>query len=198
MASSASALTMTFDEGLGIMADTNGNFIDDLYSEDGIDMTGFTSGEFGEGDGRAHLDNPSDGHFTKALSFSTGDRFDLVSFELFPLNGDCFGCSAYDNVIVTGYRGGLTIAQSIFAMGAAPSLFFGSLFLDLDELIISTVNGPSPEHDFTNTHFEIDNVSLSPTPSPVPLPSALGPFAVALLCAGFWLSRNQKTAKVKI
>ena len=185
---------MTFEAGAGVMADTNGNSIDDVYSEAGIDMTGFIFGEFGEGDGRAHLDNPDDGHFTKALTFSTGGRFDLASFDLYPLQGDCFGCSAYDNVIVTGYRGGLTIAQSIFAMGAAPSVFFGALFLDLDELIISTINGPSPEHDFTNSHFEIDNVKL--TPSPVPLPSAFGPFALALVGAGFWLRRKKSATAI--
>ncbi len=189
--SSASAMTMTFEPGSGVLTDTNGNFIDDVYSEAGINMTGFTFGEFGDGNGRAHLDNPGDGHFTSALSFATGGRFDLASFDLFPLVGDCFDCSAYDNVIVTGYRGGLTIAQSIFAMGAAPSVFFGALFLDLDELIISTVNGPSPEHDFTNTHFEIDNVNLNRTPSPVPLPSAIGPFALALLGGRFWLGRRK-------
>ena len=191
----AAALTMTFDFGAGVLSDTDSDFTDDTYSEDGIAMTGFIFGAFGEDNGRAHLDNPGDGHFTDELVFSTGFQFDLASFDLVPLGFDCSGCAPYDNVIVTGRRNGFTIAQSIFAMGGAPGLFLGAaLFLNLDELAISTINGPSPDYDFSNSHFEIDNVSLTRSPSPIPLPAAFGPFAAALIGAGVWLRRRKPGA----
>ncbi len=190
----AQSMTMTFDIGAGLFVDENSSGFDDLYSEDGIDMRGFIFGEIGEGNGRAHLDNPGDGHFSDELIFSAGSRFDFVGFDLVPLSYDCEGCAPYDNVIVTGRRGGLTVAQTIFAMGSAPSAFLAAaLFLDLDQLVISTLNGPSPDYTFSNTHFEIDNVKLTPSVSPVPLPAAFGPFAVALFGVGFWLRRRQNS-----
>lgn len=182
---SAPAATMTFDTGAGLYADTDGDWLDDRYTENGITVQGFESyGLLSEPPAEtAHLDNPSDGHFTDRLAFTFGKRFNLTSFEIWPLGFECNldSCAGYENVIVTGFRNGLTVAEHIFSMGFAPSLYVGTpLFANLDRLVISTINGP-PAYQEGNTHFNIDNVVLTAAPTPVPVPPALPLLGLALL-----------------
>lgn len=185
----APAATMTFNDGAGQYFDTDGDAygFDDLYVEDGISVTGFIFGELRDSPKQAaHLDNPGDGHFTDSLVFTYGKRFNLQSLDILPLGFECFldVCPGYDNVIVTGYRKGVVVAQTMFSMGFWPSLFVGGqAFTNLDRLMISTHNGPE-DYWWGNTHFEIDNVTLTQAPAPVPLPASLPLLGVGLAALG--------------
>lgn len=185
----APAATMTFNTGAGTYFDTDGDpfGLDDLYVEDGISVTGFIFGELRDHPSQAaHLDNPGDGHFTDRLIFSFGPRFSLQSLDILPLGFECFldVCPGYDNVIITGFRNGAVVAESVFSMGFLPSLFAGGqAFSNLDRLMVSTVDGPG-DYRFGNTHFEIDNVTLTAAPAPVPLPASLPLLGLGLAVLG--------------
>ena len=46
-----------------------------------------------------------------------------------------------DNVIITGFRNGAVVAESVFSMGFLPSLFAGGqAFSNLDRLMVSTID----------------------------------------------------------
>ena len=188
------AATMTFDHGAGTYHDTDGDGFDDLYVENGITATGFIWGELTHHPKeRAHVDNPSDGHFTDRLAFRFGNLFDLVSFELWPLGFECLEavCPGYDNVVVTGLRRGQVVAEHVFSMGSTPGLFLGgSTFAGLDLLLVST---PPEPHTYTfgNSHFEIDNLVLTSAngPTTVPLPPALPVLGLGL--TALWAVRRR-------
>lgn len=185
----AAAATMTFDAGIGLYADADGDGLDDHYTENGITVQGFIFGSLSDFPAEtAHLDNPGDGHFTDRLNFTFGKRFSLTSFALWPSGFECDLdiCAGYKNVIVTGFRKGLTVAEHIFSMGFTPSLYVGTPpFANLDRLVISTIDGP-PAYQFGNSHFSIDNVVLTAALAPVPVPPALPLLGLGLLT--LWLA----------
>jgi hypothetical protein len=189
------AATVTFDDGAGSYVDRDGDGENDVYRENGVRVTGF---DFELTDGReaAHLDNPSDGHFTDRLAFRTGGYFDLRSFEILPLGFECERafCAGYRNVVVAGYRAGQRVARAQFSMGETPSLFWGTGFTMLDRLVIRTPDEPLA-YQFGNSHFDIDNVVLlaSQAPAAVPLPATLPLAGLGLAALGlFGLSRSRK------
>lgn len=130
-----------------------------------------------------HLDDSGTG-FASFASFTMGSRFNARSFDIIPAGPTAYCtdldwtvCGApYDNVQVSGFRGGIEVAGDKFFMGADPSTFyFSDLFRHLDSLVIAAlypnlrvIGGDC--HDSPCAHFNIDNVTLNPVPVPAALP----------------------------
>lgn len=161
----AASLTMTFNA--GALVDLDGDFSAESYVEDGITMTGFLGGAIGDGPGRAHLDNPSNGHFTDTLSFRTGGRFALGGFDVIPFDNDCTNglpCPPFPNVRVAGFRAGALVVAETFDMTAVGGRYTGGpAFADMDALKISALDAvPFPGVTYETVHFDIDNLTLIP------------------------------------
>ncbi|MCR9212536.1 MAG: VPLPA-CTERM sorting domain-containing protein [Proteobacteria bacterium] len=175
---SALANVMTFKDLMTTFPQSTGEA--GAYSEDGITTpnANFYLGE------SAHLDPPSDGHFPPMISFTMEKRFNAISFDI---NGTFLGRDPFKNVRVDGIRDGGIVVSNLFSTADISTYFFNSLFIALDEVKVSALDGfyeNCPECG----HFDIDNVELSP----VPLPAALPLFGVALIGLGLMRKFKQK------
>jgi len=200
----AAAAVMAFD------ALPNGFLNTAPYTEDGITVSGdgLDLGFFNT-PGRLHLDD-SGTSFTDLARFTTGDRFNAISFEVvsFGTEFSVFPCNVgigeicsptddtpYDNVLVQGTRGGATVAEESFSSGPNGSSsvhVLSGAFRDLDGLIITSI-GPLafPNGAFCGApcgHFELDEVTLNAVPAPAAL--LLLSSGIFLLGGAGWLHRR--------
>ena len=190
----ALSATMTF-------SDLNLDPFAHTYAEDGM---------LASGNGDMGLYNPSALHIDDSgttapsrVSFSMASNFDAVSFLLDPVafhfavfhDDRTITQPTYLNVLVEGFRDGGLVSSMMMDMGASPDPYLvslGGLFSNLSSLAISILD---PDYAFYRSqpgvvfaggcapcsHFNVDNVTLSPVPLPAGLPlflSGLGLLAV--------------------
>jgi hypothetical protein len=168
-----------------------------VYDEDGVRVTGDGAIDQFVGLGaRLEAARVTDGgtRHASGLSFTLigGGAFDLVSFDLLPV-ANLYDLSGYDDVKVSGLRGGSEVASVSFESGSAPSTqTFGAPFVSLEEVIIQAVLPPSslftPGFCDPCGQFDIDNVTLR-VAAAIPLPAAAPLLATAL--AGLFLFRRR-------
>lgn len=188
------AHAVTIDFGSGRIFDTDRDFIDDTYIEKGVvagPINGYLTLDFEESN--LHFD--IDGHANQNVSFFTGSRFTLDSFDVKPQDFDCSRehCRAYRNVVVTGYRSGAQVAQDRFSMRKQPLIPWTYTarpkFKNIDMLAISTYAPDLPEYQDSEVQFWVDNLTLAPrvtgdrAPAPVPVPASGALLAGAMLSA---------------
>ena len=196
VAAPVSAATMTFDSvNLDPTAQT--------YSEDGI---------FASGNGMLGLYTASRVHFDdggtaapSTVTFSMDSLFDAVSFLLDPIRFNFYvrfedGSylePTYMNVLVQGYRGAALVTDLKFDMGSSPDPYkvkLGSTFSSLSSLVISILYPELAAYrampgfrdaGFCDpcSHFNIDNLKLSPVPLPAGLPLAASGLALLAFIA---------------
>ena len=183
------------------------------YLEDGVTVTatGGGLGSFGS-PGRAHLDDGGSG-YARSITFMMGGLFDAVSLDFiqagfvnsYILQDDSTGDSVFqynigfDNVRMTG------------SGGSNPDIIFNMLdwsndllagFTGLTSLTIGFTARPlqedllaPPGYSITSfscdspcSHFNVDNVVLSPvsTVATVPLPASLAYLLTAMAGLGLW------------
>ena len=183
LSSQAQAATMTFDNLVDPLAST--------YFEDGITVSG--NGELGVY-GAGHVD-AANSPAPSRLTFTTGARFNALSFDITPVGFDYFICKGdaacvnrtYRNVSVSGYRGSDLVASLLFNMGeltSAYAVLLGERFTNLTSLVIEAVMPEFPTRprvfgdcEENCSDFDIDDITLAPVPLPAGLPlaaSALG------------------------
>ena len=156
----------------------------------------------------AHMDS-SGTSFPQLLRFTIpNNSFNATSFDIIPYD-EVFSLllpdgtrvpSTYENVRVRGFRGTTLVAEQTFFMGTQPwTYYFGSEFATLTSLVIYALEPGLPRGSFVCedspcAHFNIDNVTLNPTP--VPLPAALPLFATILMGGGLiaWRRKRRQVA----
>ena len=186
LAMPALSATMTFsDIGLDPLAKS--------YVENGIFASGNGNLGIENGGGGLHLDDFGTSAPSK-VSFTMASNFDAISFLLDPVAFDftvyfdnrTTSRPTYLNVLVQGFRSGALVSNLMFDMGSASDPYLINLngaFNNLSSLVIGILNpdfalyrslpgvasvGPCAPC----SHFNIDNVTLSPVPLPAGLPLA--------------------------
>lgn len=180
------AVTVTFDPGAGAFYDMDNDGYDDLYIENGVSLTGFWI-ELSDSPGKAHLDNPGDGHYADKLYFTYGRHFHLRNLEIWGGSFDCpdevGGCAGqtFENIVLSGYRDGALVWRDQFAMPPGPIVYRGpgANMRPLDLFVVQALDGPGI-FEFGNQHFSIDNIVLAP----VPLPAGIALLGGALAALG--------------
>jgi hypothetical protein len=190
------AATMNFDS-------VNIDYLAKTYSEDGI---------FASGNGTLGLYAGSMLHFDdggtsapSTVTFSMSTLFNAVSFLLDPVHFDFFVSfedgsyiqPTYTNVQVQGYQGAALVADLKFDMGSSLDPYkvkLGNSFSSLSSLVISILYPNVAEYRAMPgvryaggcapcSHFNIDNVKLSPVPLPAGLPLAASGLALLAFAA---------------
>jgi hypothetical protein len=145
------------------------------------------------------------------VTVTAGGGFNPVSFDILPYTYSSHGYIhndesgsyqlirlSFDNILVQGFQNEILIAEDTFNVYDFSTYSFDSNFTDLDALKIEVLfpsetfiknlmeeDYPGYEFDWATcdpcTHFDIDNITLTP----VPLPATLPLFASAFGLFGF-------------